>query len=70
MNQIASWWDGLELWVIGLPYIPQILLVMAVALPAAFGIACGFDKLLARVFALLGRDEARPAVASTSRSAR
>ncbi|TQF73445.1 hypothetical protein FK531_08070 [Rhodococcus spelaei] len=70
MNQIASWWDGLELWVIGLPYIPQILLVMTVALPAAFAIACGFDKLLARVFALLGRDRAQTAAVATPRSAR
>lgn len=58
MNQIASWWDGAELWLIGLPYVPQLLLVMGVVLPAAFGIARGFDLVLARVFALLGRDRA------------
>ncbi|MGW0040463.1 hypothetical protein [Rhodococcus sp. NPDC003348] len=56
MNQIASWWDGLELWVIGLPYVPQLLLVMAVAMPAAYGVARIFDVALARALALLGRD--------------
>ncbi|MFD4181370.1 hypothetical protein [Rhodococcus sp. NPDC058514] len=56
MTQIASWWDGLELWVIGLPFIPQLILVMAVMMPLAIGIASGIDLLLARIFVLLGRD--------------
>lgn len=56
MNQIAGWWDGLELWVIGLPYVPQLLLVMAVALPAAYAVARICDVVLARALALLGRD--------------
>ncbi|MFC7450743.1 hypothetical protein [Rhodococcus daqingensis] len=56
MTQIASWWDGLELWVIGLPFIPQLILVMAVLMPLAIGIASGIDLLLARIFVLLGRD--------------
>ncbi|MFC4603172.1 hypothetical protein [Rhodococcus kronopolitis] len=66
MNQIASWWDGLELWLIGLPYVPQLLLVMVVVLPAAFGIALGADLLLARTFALLGRDRAPAPPPSTA----
>lgn len=67
MNQIASWWDGLELWVIGLPYVPQLLLVLAVALPAAYGLARVLDIALARVLALAGRDRAdqRTGVAAT-----
>jgi hypothetical protein len=60
VTQIASWWDGLELWVIGLPFIPQLILVMAVMMPLAIGIASGADLLLARVFVLLGRDSAAP----------
>ncbi|GAA4475820.1 hypothetical protein GCM10023094_14140 [Rhodococcus olei] len=56
MNAIASWWDGLELWLIGLPYVPQLLLVMAVALPGAYGVARIFDVALARALALAGRD--------------
>ncbi|MFD4292611.1 hypothetical protein ACFWPA_17920 [Rhodococcus sp. NPDC058505] len=59
MNQIASWWDGLELWLIGLPYVPQLLLVLVVALPAAYGLARVFDITLARALTLLGRDRAR-----------
>ncbi|MFG1785559.1 hypothetical protein ACGFIU_24260 [Rhodococcus oryzae] len=58
MTQIASWWDGLELWVIGLPFIPQLILVMAVMMPLAIAIASGADLLLARIFVLLGRDSA------------
>ncbi|MFF0814387.1 hypothetical protein ACFYVR_04395 [Rhodococcus sp. NPDC003318] len=56
MNQIATWWDGLELWIIGLPYVPQLLLVTAVALPAAYALARVFDVVLAWALALLGRD--------------
>lgn len=56
MNAIAEWWDGLELWLSGLPYVPQLLLVMVVALPVAYGCASLFDVALARVLALLGRD--------------
>ncbi|MFD1811230.1 hypothetical protein [Rhodococcus gannanensis] len=56
MNAIADWWDGLELWLSGLPYVPQLVLVMVVALPLAYGCATVFDIALARALALLGRD--------------
>ena len=56
MNSVARWWDGLELWLIGLPYVPQLVLVALVALPAAFVVARVADVALAKALALLGRD--------------
>ncbi|WP_430333176.1 hypothetical protein [Rhodococcus sp. ACT016] len=57
MDQFASWWDGAELWVAGLPFIPQVVLVLAVMIPACFGIAWLLDRVLSAVFAAVGRAE-------------
>ncbi|RVW04850.1 hypothetical protein [Rhodococcus spongiicola] len=62
MNQLASWWDGAELWIAGLPFIPQVILVLAVMIPLCFGIAWVLDRFLSAVFVLVGRAEADPAV--------
>ncbi len=62
MNSVARWWDGLELWLIGLPYVPQLVLVAIVAVPAAYGVARVSDLALARVLTLLGRDRVPVAV--------
>lgn len=67
MNQVAEWWDELELWLSGLPYVPQLLLVMVVALPAAYGCARLFDVGLARVLRLLGRDRVAASVEAGDR---
>lgn len=56
MNSVARWWDGIELWLIGLPYVPQLLLVALVAVPAAYGLARILDLALAGALSLLGRD--------------
>lgn len=57
MDQLANWWDGAELWIAGLPFIPQVLLVLAVMIPACFGIAWMLDRVLSAVFAAVGRAE-------------
>ena len=54
---MAAWWDGLELWVASLPFVPQVALVLAVMVPMCFGIARLLDRGLAIVFAALGRGE-------------
>jgi len=33
LHGLANWWDGVELWVLGLPFGFQFALVMAVLLP-------------------------------------
>lgn len=59
MSAIATWWDGVELWIIGLPFIPQSIFVLLVVVPVAFGLSRLFDHVLAEVLRALGRD-ARP----------
>ncbi|WP_067654606.1 hypothetical protein [Nocardia harenae] len=56
MEQIAGWWDGFELWVAGLPFIPQFLVVLLGMVPISVAIATGLDRTLRAVLHLLGRD--------------
>lgn len=56
MDAIARWWDGIELWITGLPFVPQSVVVLLVVVPAAFGFARVFDRVLAVVLHALGRD--------------
>lgn len=46
VDRIAGWWDALELWIAGVPFIPQVVLVLAVVGPLAFGIAWTLDRAL------------------------
>ncbi|GAB2691603.1 hypothetical protein [Nocardia thraciensis] len=58
MQRIAGWWDGFELWVAGLPFVPQFLVVLIGALPVSLAIAYLLDRVLRLVLRLLGRDRA------------
>lgn len=55
MSGVGNWWDSVELWVTGLPFVPQVIVVMAVLVPLAGGIAWLLDKVLAGVLRLFGR---------------
>lgn len=57
MERIADWWDGFELWVAGLPFIPQFLVVLVGMVPISFGIAYLIDRAVRLVAGALGRDE-------------
>lgn len=46
MSGIGRWWDGVELWIIGLPFIPQVLVVLAVLIPVAMLLARLLDTLV------------------------
>ena len=43
----------MELWITGLPFIPQVMLVLAVVVPASFLAAGVLDRLVGRVVALV-----------------
>lgn len=43
---ILSWWDGVELWLSGLGFVLQVIIVMPVVLALAYGIACTVDVAL------------------------
>lgn len=46
MGAILSWWDGVELWLTGLPFVVQTAVVMPVVLALAYGIAVVLDGAL------------------------
>lgn len=55
MNGLLSWWDGAELWLSGLGFVLQTVIVMPVALALAFCVAVGADALLGRAITALRR---------------
>ncbi|MEU4342825.1 hypothetical protein AB0H00_16380 [Nocardia sp. NPDC023852] len=68
MHRIAGWWDGFELWVAGLPFIPQFLVVLVGMVPISFAIAYGLDRLLRSVLRMLDRRNAALAAPPAIRS--
>lgn len=55
MNAFLSWWDGVELWLSGLGFVLQTVVVMPVVLALAYVIAVGLDALLGRGIHVLRR---------------
>ncbi|OBI98042.1 hypothetical protein [Mycobacterium asiaticum] len=55
MNGFLSWWDGVELWLSGLPFVLQALTVMPVVLFVAYFLATVLDASLGRGIQLLRR---------------
>ena len=47
MAGFLSWWDGAELWLSGLGFVLQTLIVMPIVLVLAYWIALGVDAVLA-----------------------
>ncbi|WP_063712619.1 hypothetical protein [Nocardia concava] len=56
MHAIAGWWDGVELWVAGLPFVPQFAVVLAAMIPVCLAIAYVLDRVLRTVLRVAGRD--------------
>lgn len=57
MDRIEGWWDGFELWVAGLPFIPQFLVVLAGMVPISFAIAYLLDRGLQNIMRWPAREE-------------
>jgi hypothetical protein len=55
MNGILSWWDGVELWLSGLGFVFQSIVVMPVVLLLAYGIAAALDAMLGRGIRVMRR---------------
>lgn len=55
MNAILSWWDGVELWLSGLGFVFQTIVVMPVVLALAYLIASALDGALGRGIHLINR---------------
>ena len=55
MDGFLNWWDGNELWLSGLAFVLQAMVVMPVVLAVAYVTAAVLDGLLARGIALMRR---------------
>jgi hypothetical protein len=55
VDGILSWWDGVELWLSGLGFVLQTIVVMPVVLALAYFIAVVLDALLGRGIRLIRR---------------
>ncbi len=55
MNGILNWWDGVELWLSGLGFVAQTVVVMPVVLALAYGAAVVLDGALGNGIRLLRR---------------
>lgn len=48
MGALLNWWDSVELWLTGLPFVAQTAVVMPVVLAMAYGSALLLDGALGR----------------------
>jgi membrane protein implicated in regulation of membrane protease activity len=55
VNGFLSWWDGIELWLSGLAFVLQAILVMPVVLVLAYVTAVVLDRLLGKGIQLMRR---------------
>jgi hypothetical protein len=55
VNGFLNWWDGNELWLSGLPFVLQAMIVMPVVLVVAYITAALLDGLLGRGIKLMRR---------------
>lgn len=55
MSGILNWWDGVELWLSGLGFVAQVVIVMPVVLLLAYGLAVLLDGALGNGLRLLSR---------------
>lgn len=55
VDGILSWWDGNELWLSGLPFVLQAMVVMPVVLAVAYLMAAILDAALGKGIELMRR---------------
>jgi hypothetical protein len=55
MGGFLSWWDGVELWLSGLPFVAQTAVVMPVVLALAYSAAVVLDGALGNGIRVLRR---------------
>lgn len=55
ITSFLNWWDGVELWISGLGFVAQTVIVMPVVMALAYGIAVVLDGALGNGIRLLRR---------------
>ncbi|GAB2926059.1 hypothetical protein GCM10027047_23930 [Rhodococcus aerolatus] len=44
MGWLGTWWDSVELWLVGLPFVLQVPVVLGVVVPLCGAVAVGLDR--------------------------
>ena len=55
VNGFLGWWDGVELWLSGLGFVFQCIVVMPVVLVLAYVVAAALDAMLGRGIRVMRR---------------
>jgi hypothetical protein len=55
VDGFLNWWDGIELWLSGLAFVLQAMVVMPVVLAVAYVTAALLDRLLGKGIGLMRR---------------
>ncbi|MEE4023320.1 hypothetical protein V1Y59_09555 [Gordonia sp. PKS22-38] len=55
MTSVLSWWDGVEEWLTGLSFVPQLLVTLVVVIPLAVAVAALLNVLVDTVSAVFDR---------------
>ena len=51
LHAVATWWDGVELWLTQLDFTLQVILVVGVLGPLCWGVAATVDSVVERTVA-------------------
>ncbi len=70
VDGILSWWDGVELWLSGLAFVLQAIVVMPVVLILAWVVAVALDSLLGQGIRVMRRLRAGSTPSRPSTAAR
>ncbi|GAC69368.1 hypothetical protein [Gordonia soli] len=55
VSAVLSWWDGVEEWLTGLSFVPQLLVTLVVVVPLAVFVAFVLNLLVEGVVPLFDR---------------
>ncbi|QTI67717.1 hypothetical protein QNM97_07870 [Gordonia sp. L191] len=55
MKGLLAWWDGVEEWLTGLAFVPQLLVTLVVLVPCAIVVAIALNALVNAVMSVIDR---------------
>lgn len=55
VDGVLAWWDGVEEWLTGLSFVPQLLVTLIVVVPLAIGVAIVLNLLVDGVMSVIDR---------------
>ncbi|GAB90557.1 hypothetical protein [Gordonia rhizosphera] len=55
MTSLSTWWDGVEEWLTGLSFVPQLLVTLSVVIPLAVIAAAALNLLVDTVSDVIDR---------------